>query len=520
MRLFKRNVLKSSEIALGAAVVDLDTGRLRDRSGTEIALRNRSRDVLRCLLVHRNQVVTRPVLIAAAWHVSHVSDDNISQSIADIRRAIADTDKRILETIPGRGYRLVIPEPDAATQRARHRRLTRAAEAEIEKPGQAPVILVHPFENLCRNRRLPSEFRAVLTEAIVTALARYPELTVRTAGPASGRAHWSSTADANFSLTGSYMSDGTCVRVVIRLLVTHSGSCIWTEEFDFDLAELLTLTRLVGRRVAGFLGARLIDMAEARLDRGEISAMLIENAARSRMIRHRSAEALRRNIRDQQAALDRFPDAAWGHFGQALAYRTGIDAGWLPHDTDKAVELAQSHASRAIALAPENYLAHYAIGKTLMGMRQPARAVSAYERAGQLNPSSTMVLKGMINAHLHLGDLGAAQDCISQCRAIASGGDPELDYLDARQQWQSGETQSALNGLTTIATPTPESTKLTAILQAELGQIRQARQTLSDFAARHPGWTMADEAKLRQARGEPLDQAQRWMTGLSAAGMA
>ncbi len=52
-------------------------------------------------------------------------------------------------------------------------------------------------------------------------------------------------------------------------------SCIWVDEFDFDLGELLALSRSIGRQVASAVGVKLIEIAEARIDRGDLSARLI-----------------------------------------------------------------------------------------------------------------------------------------------------------------------------------------------------------------------------------------------------
>ena len=59
VRFFKRNFLKSSEIDLGAAVFDVETRRLRDHSGQEIALRLRSREVLAVLMRQQGDIVGR-----------------------------------------------------------------------------------------------------------------------------------------------------------------------------------------------------------------------------------------------------------------------------------------------------------------------------------------------------------------------------------------------------------------------------------------------------------------------------
>lgn len=522
MRQFKRNPLKSSETGLGAVAFDHETGRLRDASGREIPLRHRSREVLRCLWRHRNQVVTRAALIEAAWEVRNVSDDNVAQCIADIRRALSDHHKRILETVPRLGYRLLVPSNDRDPEvNAKPIPNCPAGAPPSPPPARGPVIAVEPFDDFSFSRALPSAFRNVLLEAMVTDLARYPELTVLArrsqnargdSGPADRTLAQSST---DYLITGAFTSDGTRVRVSARLVSCEDMSYVWIDEFDFDLSELLALTRSVGRQVASCVGARLIDLAEHRLDRGHVTAMFIENAARSRMLRFGSADAFHRNIRDQEVALKRFPDAAWGNFGQALAIRTGIDNGWLFEGVEAAEDRAEKLAARALALDPNNYLSHYALGRVLQGTGDMDRALGAFEHAVRLNPSSAMILQGMIIPTLNLGRTTRALELIDQCRKIEPRRGRNLSFLEAWTHWQIGAPEEALRSLLAAPDRTVEQAKLLAVVRLELGQSRMAHDALTPFRVVHPDWTLRREAKVQRARGTPEHLAERWLRGLS-----
>jgi DNA-binding winged helix-turn-helix (wHTH) protein len=485
VRLFKRNYLKSSEIDLGAAVINVETRRLRDHSGEEIALRFRSRQVLSFLMCHRGEVVARNALANAAWDVKTVSDDSIAQCIADIRRALSDEGKRIVETVPRQGYRLVVP---AGRSSARVRSGdTAGAVRRSERPdrdARAPAIEVVPLENMGICGEGPPGLRAVLAEAIVTDLARYPEMTVlhHTANSGTSGARevvgMFSRPRADYLVTGAVLSDGKLGRLSIRLVSAADMSCIWVEEFDFDLGELLALSRTIGRQVASAIGTKLIEIAEAQIDRGDVSAMLIENAGRSRMIRHPSAESFHRNIREQEIALDRYPDSAWGHFGQALALRTGIDNGWLTQDVAAASTRAEALTARALALAPDNYLAHYALGKSLAGKGETVCAILAFERAAALNPSSTMVLVGQITPNLNIGNTARALELIAIAERINPNGNKNFVYQKAKTYWRMGALDEALRSLMASPGLTDDITKLHAVVQLELGRVERARAAL------------------------------------------
>src|SRR5689334_21714602 len=86
--------------------LDPARGRLTDPAGRDIFLRPKSAEVLRHLIEHAGQVVSRNALMAAVWPNVFVTDDSITQCITEIRRALGEDGARLLRTLPRRGYLL------------------------------------------------------------------------------------------------------------------------------------------------------------------------------------------------------------------------------------------------------------------------------------------------------------------------------------------------------------------------------------------------------------------------------
>jgi DNA-binding winged helix-turn-helix (wHTH) protein len=96
--------------ALGFATFCMDLERLRlDGTSGPIDLRPKSFDVLRYLLEHHGHVVSKDELITAVWPNVSVSDEALTQCMTEVRRALADDRKRIIKTIPRRGYLVDVP---------------------------------------------------------------------------------------------------------------------------------------------------------------------------------------------------------------------------------------------------------------------------------------------------------------------------------------------------------------------------------------------------------------------------
>src|ERR1700692_4299559 len=67
-------------------------------------------EVLVCLADHTGEVVAKEKLLQAVWPDTFVSDDVLKRSVSELRHVFGDDahESRIIETIPKRGYRLLI----------------------------------------------------------------------------------------------------------------------------------------------------------------------------------------------------------------------------------------------------------------------------------------------------------------------------------------------------------------------------------------------------------------------------
>jgi DNA-binding winged helix-turn-helix (wHTH) protein len=83
--------------------VDVARGEIR-RDGRIIRLRPKSWHVLEYFLAHRGRVLTRHEIIDAVWGPVVVTEDSLTQCIADIRRALRDDHRVTVRTVARRGY--------------------------------------------------------------------------------------------------------------------------------------------------------------------------------------------------------------------------------------------------------------------------------------------------------------------------------------------------------------------------------------------------------------------------------
>ena len=92
----------------GDIQVDLNQLRVR-RAGVDVQLEPKSFDVLRCLLEHRDRLVSKDELLDAVWHDTFVTPNVLTRAVAQLRKALGDEarEARIIETVAKRGYRFI-----------------------------------------------------------------------------------------------------------------------------------------------------------------------------------------------------------------------------------------------------------------------------------------------------------------------------------------------------------------------------------------------------------------------------
>ncbi|PWL33447.1 MAG: adenylate cyclase, partial [Marivita sp. XM-24bin2] len=457
--------------------------------------------------------------------------------IAEIRRVLEDSDKRIIETVPRKGYRLVpctAPAPDLSRRWQQLAIITIVvlgfcglafAMLRPAAPPRPPVIAVLPFDDLS-----PPEYRGYLSDAvsdsITTLLARYPQFVI-----ISQRSSFtfrnsdfavSEIADqlgADYVLEGSQQYDGTRVRTTARLIDGVTEGNLWADEFDVPLDEILRASSRISRKIASAVEETVVDTAEPRMSSGDVSALLIANAAQSRIMRNFSRDSLLINIAEQEQSIRDYPDSAWGPLGQALSLRIGLRYGWVEGDEDAIRRRMDELARRAVKLDPNNFLAFHALGRVLMFNRDVEGAISAFERAVDLNPSSSFARNALAQALAFVGKTDEALEEIADIELIDPIYGHDTNWTKARIQWQKDDCEEALDTFKGEPSMPVAANKTLAAIHHCLGDTDEAKAAMAAFLGENPDWTVARERGIITGIWRAPGLADRWLAALEASGM-
>jgi len=243
---------------------------LRDGDGPAVPLTSKAFDTLCYLIEHRQRVVGKDELLASIWPGRVVEENNLTQAIAALRRALGTNagEHRYIVTVPGRGYRfvaevhegeldadaspaqVVAAPPSAAPMPAWRRAITMGAVLFMlglfaiaawrmrEAPGagvlrpdaQRVALAVLPFRSLSSGPR-DEGLELGLADTLITRLSHSNALRVRSLASAqrlSGRQADPLAAGrrlgADYVVEGTTQRIGDQVRHGIRRDVERSGA--------------------------------------------------------------------------------------------------------------------------------------------------------------------------------------------------------------------------------------------------------------------------------------------------------
>ena len=104
---------------LGAVLVDPEHLRLSSKAAT-LQVQPRVMDVIVALSRQGTALVSRPSLTEQVWGETHVGYHALARAICEARKAFATVapDQEFVQTVPQRGYRMLVMREDVAEPRA------------------------------------------------------------------------------------------------------------------------------------------------------------------------------------------------------------------------------------------------------------------------------------------------------------------------------------------------------------------------------------------------------------------
>jgi TolB-like protein/DNA-binding winged helix-turn-helix (wHTH) protein len=343
----------------------LDSGRgaLQGPDG-EIRLRPKSYELLLYLVRHPGRLIGREELLDAVWGHLAVTDDSVTQCLVEIRRVLGDDARRMVRTVPRRGYVFDVPvtplgapasppepspayaavppaaaaPPAAPGRRASFPPIAALAlvlfglvlawwglgQRDAGVPGRPAVavqatpnsIAVLPFVDMSAEQD-QEYFGDGIAEEILNLLAQTPELKVIARTSSFSFKHQpadiatiATKLGVTHVLEGSVRKSGDRVRVTAQLVGGRDSAHLWSQAYDRELGDVFAVQADIARAVAGVLKATLLaDTPAAPAGNRDVRAY--NHYLRARFMFHRREHGDLDRAREQlEASLEIDPEFA------------------------------------------------------------------------------------------------------------------------------------------------------------------------------------------------------------------
>jgi TolB-like protein/tetratricopeptide (TPR) repeat protein len=383
----------------------LDTARRELRRGTcAIAVEPQVLDLLIHLLRNRDRVVSKDDIVAAVWGGRIVSDTTLTSRIYAARQAIGDNGRsqNLIRTVSRVGLRFVgdVREEDAAdTADWNDDPATGPRPREPRGPlipPDRPAIAVLPFVNMSGDAE-QEYFSDGISEDIITALSRLRWFFVIARNSAfvykdrpTDIRRIGEELGVGYVLEGSVRKEGPRMRVTAQLNEVATGSHIWAERYDRDLADVFQIQDEITAAIVGSVEPRLYAAENVRASRKPTDSLdawglVMRALSHFHRVSQQDNEAARMLL---ERAIDIDP-----HYGQALGLLAAnhifaVRQGWS--DARDAVAAAESAARAAVIADSEDAWAHHALGMLYLFTRRFDDSLDQFELALSLNPNFSL----------------------------------------------------------------------------------------------------------------------------------
>jgi TolB-like protein len=383
----------------------LDTDRRELRRGSAvIAVEPQVFDLLVYLIQNRDRVVSKDDLIASVWGGRIVSDSTLTSRINAARKAVGDSGdhQKLIRTIARKGLRFV-GEVRTQSNVDIPARAPVPPSDEIYEPSRLalplsdrPAIAVLPFINMTGDPQ-QEYFSDGISEDIITALSKLRWFFVIARNSSfiyKGNAvHMKQVAEelgVGYVVEGSVRKSGDRVRITVQLNDVATGSHIWAERYDRDLADVFAVQDEITEAIVAAIEPQILaaeDFHAKRKPPDNMDAWDLVMRALSYYWRvTRQDNVVAQALLEKATSID-------PNYGQALGVLAtsqmfGAHMGWA--DMATVAPLAERAALAAIRADSEDPWAHHALGCVYLFAQQFDDALAEFELALRLNPNFSL----------------------------------------------------------------------------------------------------------------------------------
>lgn len=356
-------------VRFGAFEVDLEGRRLLKR-GMPITLREQSFQVLAALMERPGEIVSREELRQRLWSSDTFVDFEVAlnSAVSRLRDALGDSANApsVIETIPKRGYRFVVPI------------------------AKRPAVAVMPLANQTADAK-DEYFSDGLADELIRVLSRIDGLRVtarsvafRFKGQPWDARQVGRELGVEAVLEGSVWRSGDRIRITVNLVGVRDGFNLWAQRFDSTLRDLFDIQDEVCAAVAEALHVRLA--LKVREKRPSDMGAYVQYLKGDHLLKKRRPDDVRRAFEYFQEAIRLDPGFAEPYYGAAMFYNVSAAYGALP--PRRALPKAEDLLSKGLALDENSTRLHSTLGMLRAFQWRWAESEQAYKRAINLEPAN------------------------------------------------------------------------------------------------------------------------------------
>ncbi len=416
-----------------------------------------------------------------------------------------------------------------------------------DDPGSVAVL---PFADLSPNHD-QEYFSEGLSEEILNALTRIPDLRVvarTSAFQFKGKNEDSRVIGKKLNVTnlleGSVRRDGNHVRITVQLIDARNGYHVWSESFDRDAKDILSIEEEIAKSVCAAVSPNF----HAAIGSGApiaktTSPEAYEAFLQARYFAHmQDADSGHKAIAYATKAIQLDPD-----YAAAYALRAGVEVqagGLLWIDSAKSIDAARQDAERSLALDPnlgDGYrvlsqiqasidsncrIAETSLRKAVeldphdpdnlgssailsMCQGRLEEAVIGFRRELQLDPLRPMEYLFLAQALRDLGRYDEANAALTKALDIDANGTSMIHEVAGEILLLQGRPQEALIEMQKEPAGIYRDTG-EALAYHALGRRRDSDAALARLLAEHSNDGAYQIAQVYGYRGE-VDEAFRWL---------
>jgi TolB-like protein/DNA-binding winged helix-turn-helix (wHTH) protein/lipoprotein NlpI len=418
-------------VRFGVFEVNFRSRELR-KQGSKIKLQEQPFQILAMLLERPGDVFTREEICQKLWASDTFVDfdHSLGTAIKKLRQALGDDAEtpRYIETLPRRGYRFIapvegagadlrVPPSEGSHPAATLRKWWLLASAgtllaipllsiglnvsgirdrlrSLRSPPRIESLAVLPLENLSGD---PTQeyFADGMTDELITEVAKISSLRVisRTSimeykGAHKPLAAIASELGVDAVVEGTIVRSGQKVRITTQLIRARDDRHLWSEEYERDLGDAVTLQGEVAQAIAGQIQIKLTPQEHTSLARARpVRPQAYEAYLKGTYFLNKLTEAdLHKSIELFSQAVELDPAYAQAYAGLSQSYVYLGIFGLRP--SGEVYPKARVAAMKALQLDETVAEAHNALADVKKGYDWDWVAAEAeYKRAIALNAS-------------------------------------------------------------------------------------------------------------------------------------